>query len=120
MARPHQWNGSDSHSVHTALTRPKEAPPTLLGVDSARESPAALSVTDLAVLAVLTDNQGRVVSRDTIRRVAGLDGLSERRIDSSIVVLRRHLGAEALVTVRRRGWMLTDAGAVEAARLGTP
>lgn len=66
----------------------------------------ALSATDKAVLRVLLDNCGKVVGRDTILRVADLDHLGDRRVDASIVVLRRALGADAIATVRRRGWML--------------
>ena len=69
-----------------------------------------LSGTDRAVLDVLCDSAGRVLGRDTILRQAGLDNCVARRCDSSIVNLRRVLGTDSIVTVRRRGWMLTDDG----------
>ena len=69
-----------------------------------------LSNTDKAVLDVLWDSAGRVLGRGTILRLAGLDNCVARRCDSSIVNLRRVLGTDAIVTVRRRGWMLTDDG----------
>ena len=65
-----------------------------------------LSQTDLAVLKVLVESPDRIVGRETIVRRAGLDSVSMRRADASIVVLRRILGAESILTVRRRGWML--------------
>ena len=68
----------------------------------------ALSQTDCGVLQVLLSQHGRIIGRDTIQRLAGLDSVSTRRVDASIVVLRRILGAEAITTVRRRGWMLAD------------
>jgi DNA-binding response OmpR family regulator len=55
---------------------------------------------------VLEDHAGRVLSRSEIARRAGLADLSPRRCDSLIVGIRRHLGAERVRTVRRRGWML--------------
>ena len=67
-----------------------------------------LSQTDCGVLQVLLGQHGRIIGRDTIQRIAGLDSISTRRVDASIVVLRRILGAEAITTVRRRGWMLAD------------
>ncbi|KGA14119.1 hypothetical protein GM51_17995 [freshwater metagenome] len=67
-----------------------------------------LSQTDCGVLRVLLSQHGRIISRDTIQRIAGLDSVSTRRVDASIVVLRRILGTEAIITVRRRGWMLAD------------
>ena len=67
-----------------------------------------LSETDLSILRVLADSQGRVVSRESILRLAGLDNVSARRADASVVVLRRVLGAESIITVRRRGWMLSE------------
>ncbi len=69
----------------------------------------SLSQTDLAVLRVLVESPDRIVGRETIVRRAGLDGVSTRRADASIVVLRRILGADAIITVRRRGWMLAMA-----------
>lgn len=67
-----------------------------------------LSPADISVLHVLINQQGRIISRATIQRLADLDSVSARRVDASIVALRRRLGAEAVVTVRRRGWMLAD------------
>ena len=67
---------------------------------------APLTAVDIAVLAVLADRAGTVVSRDTIRRLADLRQFSQRRCDSAIVAIRRALGNDAVVTVRGRGWML--------------
>ena len=58
------------------------------------------------MLAVLVENSHRVVSRGELSRLAGLEGLSERRCDSVLVQIRRHLGADTLTTVRGRGWRL--------------
>ena len=55
---------------------------------------------------VLASNAGRVLSRAELARRAGLADLSARRCDSLIVGIRRAIGAERVVTVRRRGWML--------------
>lgn len=76
------------------------------------DSPAGprLSGTDLAVLRVLVENQHRVLGRSSIERIAGMEGSGSRRCDTSIVVLRRALGADSIRTVRRRGWILTESG----------
>ncbi len=58
------------------------------------------------MLAVIVETPGRVIGRVEIARRAGLRDLSERRIDAVMVTLRRLLGADAIRTVRRRGWML--------------
>ncbi len=58
------------------------------------------------MLAVIVETPGRVISRPELARRAGLRDLSERRIDAVMVTLRRSLGADAIRTVRRRGWML--------------
>ena len=78
--------------------------------DSVRhvQTPGLLSETDLSILRVLLDARGRVVSRDSLLRLAGLNNVSARRADSSLVVLRKVLGADSVITVRRRGWMLSD------------
>jgi DNA-binding response OmpR family regulator len=59
-----------------------------------------------AVLEVLVANHRRVIGRRELARQAGLAELSERRCDSILVGLRRLLGADAIITVRSRGWML--------------
>ncbi|CAB4659888.1 unannotated protein [freshwater metagenome] len=75
--------------------------------DSAHSPPTAL---DLHVLRLLVESQGKIIGRDFLARQTGLESASARRIDASLVAIRRWLGADALVTVRRRGWMLTDNG----------
>jgi len=75
------------------------------------------SVQERAVLTVLLDNRHRVVGRRELTRLAGLGGLNDRRCDSVLVGLRRLLGATAIVTVRSRGWMLTDDAAGRAGEL---
>lgn len=74
-----------------------------------------LGPAEAAVLRVLVDRAGRVTGRHDLNRLAGLDG-SERRCDAALVLVRRALGEGAVVTVRRRGWMLRkeSAGAARA------
>lgn len=60
------------------------------------------------MLAVLVENQRRVVGRRELARAAGLAELSDRRCDSVLVGVRRLLGPDSIVTVRSRGWMLAE------------
>lgn len=76
----------------------------------------SLSPTEMKVLRVLWESQGKMLSRETLMRKAGLDLSSARRVDSSMVVLRRVLGPDSLRTVRQRGWMLTEEGCLAAAQ----
>jgi DNA-binding response OmpR family regulator len=76
----------------------------------------SLSPTEMKVLRVLWESQGKVLGRETLMRKAGLDLSSARRVDSSMVVLRRVLGPDSLRTVRQRGWMLTEEGCLAAAQ----
>jgi DNA-binding response OmpR family regulator len=76
--------------------------------DSHVQTPGVLSETDLSILRVLSASKGRVVSRESILRLAGLDNVSARRADASLVVLRKVLGPDSVITVRRRGWMLSE------------
>jgi DNA-binding response OmpR family regulator len=79
-------------------------------------STASLGERERAVLAVLVENRGRVVDRSSLRRQAGLSELSPRRCDAVLVRVRAALGGDAIVTIRRRGWMLrTEAAAAAAA-----
>ena len=79
-----------------------------------------LTETDRAILKVLADSRDRVVSRDSLLRLAGIDNVSARRADASLVVLRKVLGAKNVITVRRRGWMLSDEAHIWAAKLLSP
>jgi hypothetical protein len=79
--------------------------------------PTAIGLQERAVLTVLFDNRGRVVGRRELARQAGLAGLNERRCDSLLVGLRRAVGADAIVTVRSRGWMLSPAAVPRVAAL---
>ncbi len=75
---------------------------------------STLGTPERAVLSVLVERSGRVVSRHELARRAGLAGCNERRCDSVLVGLRRVLGADAVVTVRSRGWMLLPQAAPHA------
>lgn len=85
--------------------------------DSHVQTPRVLSETDLSILRVLSAFKGRVVSRESILRLAGLDNVSARRADASLVVLRKVLGVDSVITIRRRGWMLSDAAHKAAEKL---
>ena len=80
-----------------------------------RLRPDRLPEAERAVLTVLLDHAGRVVTRRELARLAGLADRSQRRCDAALVVLRRHRGPNSVRTVRGRGWLLEPA-VVEAAR----
>jgi hypothetical protein len=75
-----------------------------------------LGARERAVLAVLVEHHGRVVDRSSLRQRAGLGELSPRRCDAILVGVRAALGDAAIVTVRRRGWMLRSEALARAAR----
>jgi DNA-binding response OmpR family regulator len=77
----------------------------------------ALGERERAVLAVLVEHHGRVVDRSSLRRQAGLDELSPRRCDAVLVRVRAVLGGEAIMNVRRRGWMLRSEAIADAAAI---
>lgn len=77
---------------------------------------AASTVTHDGTVTLLTDRElavlcalrtGAVVSRSELIRAAGLGDLSARRCESLIMALRRILGPDTIVNLRRRGWRLT-------------
>ena len=63
---------------------------------------------EMSLLRVLAESRGRVVTRSELARRAGLRHLQPRRVDVLLVNVRRVAGAERLINVRGRGWMLTD------------
>lgn len=90
----------------TSVTRP--APANTLTHDPMRDPHPLEHLTpqERAVFDVLERHAGRVLSRAELSRKAGIAELSTRRCDSLIVGIRRQLGADTVMTVRRRGWML--------------
>lgn len=74
-----------------------------------------LGTNERKVLLVLVESAGRVIGREELTRRAGLCELSTRRCDSLLVRIRRMLPEGSLRTVRKRGWVLEEAG-LEAAR----
>ncbi len=78
---------------------------------------ASLSSVDRRILYALLQQEGRITSRDTLMRLAAVESLTNRRVDVSIVALRRILGPNSITTVRQRGWMLTDIGVSAAQNL---
>ncbi len=66
--------------------------------------PLTLTDQEFTVLEALSGRA--VVSREELRRLAGLTHQSARRVDGILVKLRRVLGPSAIRTVRGRGWML--------------
>jgi DNA-binding winged helix-turn-helix (wHTH) protein len=85
------------------MPRTASAPPTTRPL-------TAIGAQELAVLKALLENRGRVLSRSELSRRAGLSECSHRRCDGVLVGVRRALGPDSIVTVRRRGWMLSDDG----------
>jgi DNA-binding response OmpR family regulator len=65
-----------------------------------------LNPRESAIYDALRAHRGKVLSREDLSRLAGLDNLSERRVDGLLVGLREALGSDAIITVRRRGWRL--------------
>jgi DNA-binding response OmpR family regulator len=66
----------------------------------------ALTPQERAVYLVLASEPNRVHTRHEIARAAGISDLNQRRCDSLIVGIRRVLGSDRLITVRRRGYLL--------------
>ena len=107
-----------SHTTHIPGTGgPYDPPvPLLAPADADLAASPTLGQRDRAVLAVLLRRHGRVVDRSSLRREAGLAELSPRRCEAVLVRLRAVLGDDAIVTVRRRGWMLRTDASADAAR----
>jgi DNA-binding response OmpR family regulator len=75
-------------------------------LDDLLAADSSLTASERAVLGVLASVGGRVLNRSDLAARAGLAELSDRRVDSILVGLRRRLGSDRLVTVRARGWRL--------------
>ena len=69
-----------------------------------------LSPSEQSVVRILLDNRDKVIGRESLSRLAGLDAESARRVDSCLVAIRKAFGPDSIVTIRRRGWMLSAAG----------
>ena len=69
-----------------------------------------LSTAEIAIVHVLLSQHDKVVGRESLSRMAGLEADSARRVDSCLVSIRKALGHDSIVTIRRRGWMLSPSG----------
>ena len=69
-----------------------------------------LSPSEESIVRILLDNHDKVIGRESLSRLAGLDAESARRVDSCLVAIRKVLGPDSIVTIRRRGWMLSASG----------
>ena len=74
------------------------------------DDPVLLSSAELAIVHVLLSQRDKVVGRESLSRLAGLEADSVRRVDSCLVAIRKALGHDSIVTIRRRGWMLSPSG----------
>lgn len=83
----------------------------------AQDPLSGLSSVDRRILEALVQQEGRVTSRETLMRLAAIESVTNRRVDVSMVSLRRVLGADSIKTVRQRGWMLTVSGLTAAHNL---
>jgi DNA-binding response OmpR family regulator len=83
------------------------APAALVSPESQSSDPLeALTPQERAVYEVLAARANRVMTRLEIARAAGIIDLNQRRCDSLIVGIRRVIGTDSLLTVRRRGYLL--------------
>ena len=105
--RPPDCRTRRSWAVHEPAKCPSRAVITF-GEVAGITAAVTLGSRERAVLAVLLRSPGRVIDREELRRQAGLDDLSPRRCDALLVGIRRVLGPDSIVTVRRRGWMLAE------------
>ena len=69
-----------------------------------------LAPAEVTILRLLLENGDKVVGRESLSRLAGLDAESAHRVDACLVAIRKVLGPDSVVTIRRRGWMLSTTG----------
>lgn len=66
--------------------------------------PLELSPSQFEVLCLLVSNHQRVISREEIREVVGLQ--YERSVDVILSALRKKIGSNFIRNIRRRGWIV--------------
>ena len=87
-------------------------PPYAAPFPDARAARTTLGNQQRAVLTELARKPGRVVTPEELAAVLGLPALTPRRASALVGSINDVLGAETIVDVPRRGWMLqpyTDA-----------
>ena len=72
-------------------------------------SPVGLTDHERALLMILLERRGRVLTRTHLARDIGMNSAQARRIDILLVNVRRELTASGheLINVRSRGWMVS-------------
>ena len=69
-------------------------------------APHTLGNQQRAVLTLLAQKPGRLVTRDELAVKLGLPQLTPRRADVLVAGINDVLGTDTITTVARRGWML--------------
>jgi DNA-binding response OmpR family regulator len=93
--------------VREVLAQPPPAPSRKQSVPGPAGRPVTLTPAEYAVLAVLTDNKGRVLSRRQLLAAAGREQAADRAADVYIAQLRAKVGPGAAIrTVRGVGYMI--------------
>jgi two-component system response regulator MtrA len=83
---------------------PAAGPPKAVVVDGRQVS---LTATEFAILAVMTDHRGRVLSRRQLLAAAGRPGAGDRAADVYVAQLRAKIGTTGVIrTVRGAGYVL--------------
>ena len=82
-------------------------PPYAAPFPDAPSAPHTLGSQQRAMLTLLAQKPGRLVTREELAAKLGVPQLTTRRAEVLVDGINDVLGAETIAVVHRRGWMLT-------------